>query len=66
MRVSDVNILYRTVAVLPVIRTMFADVAQLIAAVSLTTGAISEDTPVIDAATADSGMMSHTAVPLAL
>jgi hypothetical protein len=46
---------------------MFAYVAQLIAAVSLTTGVISEDTPVIDAAASDSGMMNHTtAVPLAL
>jgi hypothetical protein len=45
---------------------MFSYVAQLIAAVALTTGAISKDTPVIDAATTDSGMMSHTAVPLAL
>jgi hypothetical protein len=49
-----------------VIRTVFADVAQLIAAMALTTGAISEDSPVIDAATPDSGMMSQTAVPLAL
>jgi hypothetical protein len=49
-----------------VISTVFADVAQLIAAVELTTGAISEDSTVIDAATSDSGMMSHTAVPLAL
>jgi hypothetical protein len=49
-----------------VIRTMFADIAQLITAVALTTGAISEDTAVIDAATTDSGMSRHTTVPLAL
>jgi hypothetical protein len=56
-----------SIAALPVICTMFSYVAQLIAAAALTSGAISEDTAVIDAAAPDSGMMSHTtAVPLAL
>ncbi len=59
--------MYSELAILPVIRTMFSYVAQLIAAAALITGAISKDTPVIiDAATPDSGMMNHTAVPLAL